>query len=247
MRIFFPVLLFCQIISTGICFSQTKDSVKSGYSGYLTFSGLYQSGNTNKFLIQGKGDLKREGKYLETEIYLSGSYGENKSAKDDNTYYGSFTMDPFYKNTFSAFLLQYIEYNFSKGIDLRSQSGGGAKYLFFNNEKNKTSVSLALIYDYLNLAAIPGNSKSNELRFSLRLKSRLALADKHLNFSFTGFYQPVVNNFSNSNIYVEAIAEVPMTEHFRLIANYNYSFDNTVSVGRKRADNKLTFGAGFYF
>ena len=56
--------------------------------------------------------------------------------------------------------------------------------------------------------------------------------DDHLNLSFTGFFQPVVNNFSNANIYIEAIAEAPMTKAFRLNANYNYSFDNTVSAGR---------------
>ncbi len=247
MKIFIFILLISGINASTVCFSQTKDTSVSEYSGFLTFAGLYQSGNTNKFLVQGKSEIKKEGKYLETILFFSGSYGENKSVKDDNTYYGAFTTDLFYKKTFSTFILEYLEYNYSKGIELRSQTGGGVKYLFIRDTLHKSSVSLALIYDYLNLQINPGNTKSKELRFSFRVKSRHILMDDHLNLSFTGFFQPVVNNFSNANIYIEAIAEAPMTKAFRLNANYNYSFDNTVSAGRKRADNKLTFGAGFYF
>ncbi len=53
-------------------------------------------------------------------------------------------------------------------------------------------------------------------------------------------------NFPKKNLYIESTLEVPLTKVFRLNAIYTYAFDNVVSVGRKRADNKLTFGGGLY-
>ncbi|HMS32885.1 MAG TPA: DUF481 domain-containing protein [Ignavibacteria bacterium] len=241
----FPVVLI--LLLADFSLSQEIDSAKSKWSGEVTFTGLYQSGNTNKFLVQGKGSVKKTSRILETILLLSGSYGENKGTKDDNSYYGSLTVDLYYEDIFSPFLLQYAEYNYSKGIDLRSQTGGGMKYLFIPHKDHKSSVSLALIYDYLNLQDKPGNTKSKEIRFSFRLKTKQIVFDKHMNIGFVGMYQPVVNYFSKANIYIEGNIEVPLTKMFRLNSIYTYTFDNVVSVGRKRADNKLTFGAGFFF
>lgn len=241
------ILIVYLFIIADYCSSQSEDSVRSAYSGYINFAGLYQSGNTNKFLVQGKGELKNAGKYLETILYLSGSYGENKSSKDDNTYYLSLTTDLFYRNIFSPFALQYLEYNYSKGIEIRSQTGAGGKYIFISAVNHKSSVSLALIYEYLNLVQEPGITQSSNLRFSLRIKSKQMIINKRLNIKLLGYYQPDITDFSNSNIYAEVVLEIPMTKMIKLNANYNYNFDNEVSVGRKRADNKLTFGAGLNF
>ncbi|MDQ3019475.1 MAG: DUF481 domain-containing protein [Bacteroidota bacterium] len=230
-----------------LSFSQVKDSSESSLSGSFSSSGLYQSGNTNKFLIQGKGEIKRVNDKLETILFVHGSYGESKNKKDDNSYSGSLTADLNYQKEFSPFALQNLEYNFSKGIDLRSQSGAGLKYLFLPEANHKSSVSIAIIYDYLNLADKPGNSKSKEIRFSFRVKSKQELIDKRLIFYFMIIYQPVINNFSKANCYVESNLETPVTKILLLNANYNYGFDNVVSVGRKRADNKLTFGIKVLF
>ncbi|HMQ68955.1 MAG TPA: DUF481 domain-containing protein [Ignavibacteria bacterium] len=227
--------------------SKEKDSSETKWSGSITGSGLYQSGNTNKFLIQGRGELKRVNKKLEMILNASGDYGENKGAKDDNSYYGSLTADLFYDNIFSPFVLQYLEYTFGKGIDLRSQTGGGLKYLFVPEDKHKSSVSLALIYDYLKLVEKPGNTQSKEARFSFRLKTKQKLFDDKLIFNFVFLFQPVVDEWSNSNKFLNTTLEIPLTNLFSLNVIYNYTFDNIVSVGRKRADNKLTFGAGLYF
>lgn len=246
MKIIFGLHLILFLICSEYSYSQSKDSAKTNWSGELIFTGLYQSGNTNKFLVQGKGTVKKTNRTLETILLLSGSYGENKSTKDDNTYYGALTADLFYEDILSPFLLQYAEYNYSKGIDFRSQSGGGIKYTFLPEKDHRSSVSLALIYDYLNLQNKPGNSKSKEIRFSIRVKTKQIVLDNHMNLIFVCMYQPVVNYFSKSNLYIEGTVEVPLTKLLRLNSIYTYSFDNVVSVGRKRADNKLTFGAGLF-
>lgn len=239
------ILAFLFICSTSV--SQIKDSSASPFSGSLSVTGLYQSGNTNKFIVQGRAELKRVSEMLETILSGAASYGESRGRKDDNSYYASLTADLYYHKMISPFALQYLEYNFAKGIDLRSQSGAGLKYLFIPDEKHKSSVSLAVIYDYLKLVSKPGNSESKEIRLSFRFKSKQKLFDKRLFVNLIFMYQPVIENFSMANFYIESNLEVPLTKILRMIADYNYGFDNVVSVGRKRADNKLTFGMRIVF
>jgi Protein of unknown function, DUF481 len=247
MKIFYLLLIFAFQFVTPNVFSQTKDSVNKSWLFSMSFNGYFQSGNTNKFLVEGKGEIKRVKNKLESILTLYGSYGENRSNKDNNTYLGTFTADLFYENIFSPFALQYLEYNYAKGIELHSQSGAGLKYLFIPLAEHKSSISLAIIYDYLNLAAPPSNTDGKEARFSFRIKSNQILFDKNLKINFTGFYQPVINYFSKANIYVFTTLKIPLSDNFWLDANYSYTFDNIVSVGRKRVDNKLTFGGGIDF
>ncbi|MEO8446847.1 MAG: DUF481 domain-containing protein [bacterium] len=238
-------LTFLLIFSFSQIHSQTK--IVSPWSASLTFNGLYQSGNTNKFYINGRADSKYTAGIVETILAGSAGYGESKQTKDDNTYFGSLTTDFFYDKKWSPFFLQTLEYNFSKGITIRSQTGIGLKYVLIQDPEHKTSFSIAGIYDYLNLLKEPLDYEKNEVRISLRFRTRQMLIDKHLNFLLTVLYQPVVNEISKKNLYIESTLEVPLTKVFRLNAIYTYAFDNVVSVGRKRADNKLTFGGGFYF
>lgn len=217
------------------------------YSGAISFSGYYQSGNTNKFYIEGKGDIKRASEDLEMIIAGTYGYGENRMKKEDNLFSGIFTADLFYQRRLSPFLLQVLEYNFAKGIDLRSQSGAGLKYVVIPASSNKTSISLALIYDKTNLFSKPGNYDNQNLRFSLRLKSKQELFDSRLILNAVAFYQPEVNDFSKRNVRFEGGIDMKITKRVFGVVNYIYSFDDVVSIGRKRADNKLTFGFRFGF
>ncbi|MEO8665950.1 MAG: DUF481 domain-containing protein [Ignavibacteria bacterium] len=222
--------------------SQTSDSSKSIYAGSVSLSGFYQSGNTNKFYVSSTGDVKRSSETLETILAATFGYGENRMRKDDNVLSSVLTIDLFYKNRISPFLLQIYEYNFAKGIDVRSQSGGGVKYVLIPEAKHKSSVSLALIYDYTNLANHPGNYDVDVMRLSWRLKTRQEIFDSHLIFSGIGFFQPALNDFSKRNIRIETSLSIPITKIIFANINYLYSFDDIVSLNRKRADNKLTFG-----
>ena len=107
----------------------------------------------------------------------------------------------FIRGILSPFFLQYLEYNFSKGIDLRSQTGAGLKYIFIPDPDHKTSISLAGIYDYLKLVDKPGNSEASEARFSFRFKTRQVMLDKTPEFLILAMFQPVINDFSKKCSY----------------------------------------------
>jgi len=246
-------ILFILLISFNslTIFSQSKDtankSSKKIWTGYISLGGLFQSGNTNKISVLGKGELRRDDKKLETVLYASYLYGTRNGLKDNNNLIASFTADYIHENFLSPFLLQVIEYDYSKGIDLRSQSGAGAKYTFIPDKDNKSSVSLAIIYDYTNLAENPKGYADNSTRFSFRLKTKQILLDSHLTVSAVGYFQPKYNDFSENNQRVEVNISIPIVNNFSFNTNYIYSLDNVVSVGRKRADNILTFSLKYEF
>lgn len=227
--------------------SQTEDSLKSAWSGAFSLNGLYQSGNTNKIYVSGKGEIKNSGKVIETILSTYLGYGESNNKKDNNDFYSSLTADLFYTNEWSPFLLEFIEFNYASGIDFRNQTGAGIKYSFIKSEKHKSSVSAAFIYDYTNLTSKPGNSKKETPRLSLRLKTKQFFFNGKMNFSFVSFYQPSLKELSNAIFRLESILEIPLSKQFSVNATYKYIKDDVVSVGRKRVDAKLTFGAGFNF
>jgi len=228
--------------------SHSQNSVhESVWSGKVTSEGLYQSGNTNKFFVQGRGDIKRATGDLELILAGGISYGESKGKKDDNSLNAAFTADLFYERQISPFILQFVEYNFGKGIDIRSQSGGGLKYEFWQDPLHLSSVSLALIYDYTDLTDKPGNYNTGKMRMSLRLRTRQTILDSNAIISFTGFYQPAISDLSAANLRAEAILDIPIAKKIFARIAYLYSFEDVVSVGRVRLDNKLTFGLGIGF
>lgn len=226
--------------------SQGSDQ-ENDWSGKLSSDGLYQSGNTSKFFVQARGEIKRATRDLELILAGGISYGESKGKKDDNSLNAAFTADLFYEKNISPFILQYVEYNFGKGIDIRSQSGGGLKYEFWQEPMHLSSVSLALIYDYTDLTDKPGNYNTGKMRMSLRIRTKQTLLDSNAILSFTGFYQPAISDLSAANLRAETILDIPITKKIFGRIAYLYSFEDVVSVGRVRLDNKLTFGLGIGF
>lgn len=219
------------------------------WSGNVSLAGSYQSGNTNKSVINGKGKIERTDKKIETILVASYLYGTKNGSKDNNNITSMLTADYNYQKRLSPFFLQIFEYDYSKGIDARSQTGGGAKYLIFTDkkEKNVSSVSLALIYDYTNLLNDPGSYKTDRTRFSLRLKTSNSILDSHLIVSAVAFFQPAVNDFSENNQRYEIKMSIPIVKKFNFFGNYLYSKDDVVTVGRKRVDIFVTFGLEYFF
>lgn len=244
-KILMAVQVFFVLINES--YSNSADSLNSDWSATVSLNGLYQSGNTNKIYISGKGEIKNSGKFIETILASYLGYGESNNKKDNNDFYATLTADLFYKNRWSPFLLQFVEFNYSSGIDFRNQTGAGLKYIIIDSEEHKTSLSAACIYDYTNLTSKPGNSKKETSRLSVRFKTKQILFSGKLIFSFVSFYQPSFVNFANAIFRCESILEIPVTKSIFVNAAYRYTDDDIVSAGRKRSDTKLTFGAGYKF
>ncbi|MFI5144036.1 MAG: DUF481 domain-containing protein, partial [Ignavibacteria bacterium] len=231
-------------------FSQgrSKDTVttraleKSPWTGGMSIRGFYMMGNTNKFYGMGTGEIKRQDSIYTLDLNATVDYGESNKIKDENSFFGDFSADLFHHNLLSPLVMQIGEYNFSRGIVFRSQTGGGLKLNFIQHPEHKTSISLAVIYDYTNLVNIPGNEDTRRWRLSWRFKTVQILFGNRLKLSNVTFFQPSMTALSNTIWRVETVLDAPILSFLSLQAAYLYTREDNVSVGRKHSDHKVTFG-----
>ncbi len=254
MKNFYVYTVFISLfLFTGNLFGQDTAGVvkkkysKTHWSGSFKVEGFYQKGNTNKIYAVSGGEVKREDGIVETILSASLGYGESEGLKDENDFYSSFTIDLFYKNKFSPFLLQLTEYSYSRDIDLRSQSGGGIKYTFIEVPEFKSSISAAVIYDYTNLREKPGNTDSRLWRLSARFKFKFTPFGDKVTLSHFTFYQPSLKEYKNASWRSETTLAAPLTEFLAFISTYRYTHDAVVPAGVKQDDHKLTFGLEINF
>jgi hypothetical protein len=224
-----------------------KDSSITEWTGSLKAEGTYRKGNTNYIFGFSEGEIKRADGILETILAAKLTYGESDGIKDENELRSSFTIDLFYKNIFSPFLLQQTDFNYAREIDLRSQSGAGLKYTFIDIRELKASISAAGIYDYTNLKERPGNSDSRTWRLSARLKFKTELFGSRIKLSHYTFYQPSFKDFNNTIWRSESELSAPLTEFLAVTSTYSYSHEAVVPAGVKKEDQQLTFGIEINF
>ena len=230
-----------------LCFSvssqdKLKVTKKSDWFGELKVTGFYMKGNTNKFYILTGGEVKHQDSIYTLDLIASLDYGETKHIKDQNTLFGDFSADMYHYNLLSPLILQIGEHDYAKGIKFRSQSGGGLKLNFIQHPEHKTSISLALIYDYTDLVDIPGNYDNRTWRLSWRFKTKQSLFDDRLRISNVTFFQPSVKSIINAIWRSETILEAPVLKFLSLIGSYLYTHNDIVSVGRLKSDHKVSFG-----
>jgi hypothetical protein len=221
---------------------KSMDSSRSSWWWSLGASGFYMKGNTNKLYTTGAGEIKKQDSISTLDLLLSLDYGATNKIKDQNNFFGDFSADLFHYNTFSPLILQIGEFGYSRGIVFRSETGGGAKYNFIKHPEHKTSVSLALIYDYTNLVHKPGNNNGRTWRFSWRFKTNQKLFGDRIRIGNVTFFQPSVRSIQNVIWRSESTLEAPIVKGFSLMVVYLFTHDDIVSVGRMKTDQKVSFG-----
>jgi hypothetical protein len=242
------ILLLLFII---ICLT-IKAQNKRADSTYITLtwsagaSGFYMNGNTNKLYVMSTGEIKRQDSITTFDLLVSLDYGETNKLKDQNNIFGDFSADLFHYNTVSPLILQIGEFGFGRGIKFRSETGAGAKYNFIKHPEHKSSISMALIYDYTNLVDKPGNNDGRTWRLSWRFKTKQILFDNRIRLSNVTFFQPSVTAIANVIWRVESMLEAPIVKGFSLTVSHLYTHDDIVSIGRKKGDHKISFGLKIY-
>ncbi len=246
MRIGLIILFFAVFCLSLSVQDKNKDSTRSSWAGNFRVGGFYMKGNTNKFYAMGSGEVKRQDSIYTLDLLLTLDYGATNNIKDQNGMFGDFSADMYHYNLLSPLIMQIGEYNFGRGIVFRSQTGGGLKLNFIQQAEHKTSISLALIYDYTNLVNIPGNEDTRRWRLSWRFKTAQILFGNRLKLSNVTFFQPSVTAISNTIWRVETILDAPILSFLSLQVAYLYTHEDNVSIGRKKSDHKITFGLNIF-
>ncbi len=246
MRKYVIILILFLLSANFYSQDKNKDTTKSPWAGNFRVGGFYMKGNTNKFYAMGSGEAKRQDSIYTLDLLLTLDYGATNSIKDQNGLFGDFSADMYHYDLLSPLIMQIGEYNFGRGIVFRSQSGGGIKLNFIQHAEHKTSISLALIYDYTNLVNIPGNEDTRRWRLSWRFKTTQILFGNRLRLTNVTFFQPSVTAISNTIWRVETILDAPILSFLSLQVAYLFTHEDNVSIGRKKSDHKVTFGLNIF-
>lgn len=171
-------------------------------SGKLSLGGLYQS--TDVVSENVALDLSITRGELVTGASLD--YGETAdlvTINKGNAYAG---YDPILNDYWSLWFLEQAGYNRVAGIEFENIVGGGPKYTFWREGKDKASVSFGwLLYS----RSMEEESESFS-RLSLRLKGTRKF--KHVQLSGVSFYQPAVHDFDDFIVLTEVKATIPLVD-----------------------------------
>jgi len=197
----FKVLIFIVVtIFLFPCLSNAK------ISGTLSLGGLYQSIDVVSKSTAFNLSITRG----ELAIGASLDYGKTANLVTTNkgdVYVG---YDPVFNNDWSLWFLGQVGYNKVAGIRLENSIGGGPKYTFWREGKDKASAS----FGWLMYSRSTEEDSKHFNRLSLRLKGTREY--KHVQLSGIGFYQPAVHDFDDFIVLVEVKATIPLVDKIGL-------------------------------
>ncbi len=123
---------------------------------------------------------------------VSGSYGLTDSVNTENSYRATANIDYYITPKVELFTMGQWMTDRIANINARVLAGGGAKYVFYDNESGELSISGALLYNY----EYRDTLKQNLARYSFRIKHRY-IPNDFVQLSLVAFYQPSVSDFTN--------------------------------------------------
>lgn len=147
----------------------------------------------------------------------------------------------------SPFLFAEVEHDPFRRLDVRSNSGSGARYRFWESERGSASISGAVLYSYENFARDPELADSlfvpsrQNARLSWRLKGEREVTET-FTLEHVTFYQPVWDTFDDYLFDAQTTGRVRVSDAIALTISYTYERDSTPPAGVGRDDRLFTAG-----
>jgi hypothetical protein len=245
------LLLTCFLVAfaPSIAHPQEAGPERWKFSTELNYSG--QSGNRNLHLLTGAfkaTHLQRES--FELEAALETRYGRSEEEVIARAHSASLAFDLTPQNTVSPFLFTSAERDPLRRLEVRTQSGAGAKYTFYRGpQSNEGSLSLGLLHSYEHLVASE-NPLERDIRhlarWSLRARAVRALRPG-VSFSHVSFYQPVVDHMADYLLRSTTSAKILMLDRLSLAVSYQIERNSQPPEGVVPNDFLLRTGFVFDF
>jgi len=151
------------------------------------------------------------------------------------------------ESRWSPFLFAEVEHDPFRRLEVRSNSGSGARYRFWESERGSASISGALLYSYENftrdpeLADSPFVPSRQTARLSWRLKSEREITET-FTLEHVTFYQPVWDTLDDYLFDTQTTGRVRVSDAIALTMSYTYGRDSTPPPGVGRDDRLFTAG-----
>lgn len=217
------------------------------FSTELNYSG--QSGNRNLHLLTGgfkATHLQTESFELEAELHTR--YARSEEEVIARSHGIDLALDLTPHRTVSPFFFTSAESDPLRRLELRTQSGAGAKYTFYRvPQSGEASLSLAMLHSYEHLVAAedPLERDVRQLaRWSVRGRASHALRPG-LSFSHVSFYQPMVDHMADYLLRSTTSAKILMLDRLSLTVSYQIERNSRPPEGV--GPNDLLLRTGFVF
>lgn len=151
------------------------------------------------------------------------------------------------ESRWSPFLFAEVEHDPFRRLEIRSNSGSGARYRFWESEGGSASISGALLYSYENFTSDPELADSpfapsrQTARVSWRLKGERELTET-FTLEHVTFYQPVWDTLDDYLFDTQTTGRVRVSDAIALTMSYTYGRDSTPPPDVGRDDRLFTAG-----
>lgn len=194
----------------------------SGFYGHmdLAFNLVQASQKLVTFRGSSRADwLREKGAWLAIVDYRV-ILNNSATLQDDGFFhfrYGRFLNKRFTWEAFSQ-----VQHNRQLRIDLRWLAGTGPRFLLYDKPKQKIYLGAMYMYEYDELASSGTTWRDHRMSSYLSIHVQLT---PNLNFASTSYYQPIINNFSDSRLSSVNSINLKISSHLRFHVQFNISYD----------------------
>ena len=206
------------------------------------FSMTAASGNQNMTVLATGFTLRHLRKEIfDLQVKIQARYGSSGGEQVIENYQGTFNFDIGPRHRWSPFIYSTAEHDPFKLLDVRINSGAGAKYRLYRAEDgNEASLSLAMLHSYEALATV-GARTTNAARWSVHLTGSQRLADG-VTLSSQARYEPVVDDIDDFLFTFDAGLKVLVTQRIAVSITHQYNQDTTPAQGVGEIDRLTKAG-----
>ncbi|MFM2375812.1 MAG: hypothetical protein RLZZ165_909 [Bacteroidota bacterium] len=212
-------------------------------------SGSWISGNVNRLLVVGTGDLSSmhpKWAFRTGNTYQFGTFGKVRTEGDlfsKNFIY----LSP--RHRWYAYAMAWIETNVRRRYPLRVQVGPGVTATLLRKQDHLLKLSFSTTWENIRFQGTTfsdtyynGRSSIEVIRGTVRIfgQSRLAAGNVRLRYEFWG--QSAFQRWSNYRLHGDVAADFPISKQLSFRVAVNYNDDAVVLAGVRQRDTFITFG-----
>lgn len=230
--------------------SQAADTAKIKVKGSNSLSGLFQSGNENRFVLSFLSDLIIGNYRFQVLPLTSIAYSSKPHAQVEGEYLENIIVRLNQRHTFYPALGFSFEKSFLRKIDYRASAGITLVCNILDKKQQSIKLGIGVNYEYTQFAENafhPVNSINKDFDRRLqqiyaRLKGKNPLFKNMIVVSYDFFIQPNIANLNDYRWTLIGNIDIPMNKRFSFRINSIGSYETFVAFNVHPYNFRLTYG-----
>lgn len=238
MKKLIPLLIFMitQNLFALVSIAPVEIGANPGLNGEVALSLETKSGNTDKESYSASAKIAYDNNvsYV-TWAEFSGEYGESNGVKDTNKKYSHIRyIHTTYFDDLKAEAFAQLQSDEFRLIKSRTLGGAGVRYKLFSFfGKDKGYLGLGAFHESIRYSS--NDPSEDNVRFNIYFAYTIDIT-KGSKLSYTGYYQPITDSFSDYVQSHQAQLKVNIYKQLFLRLSVTYDYDSKPPIGVKKED-----------